>query len=81
MDLYNNYYEIMEKETSPLCAADIIAELKRKFAFLSGGRGQDGSPIIIFPEFTSFGEIGDQEFHNVLTYLTSVPRGGLYIGD
>ncbi|XP_022536196.2 guanine nucleotide exchange factor DBS isoform X2 [Astyanax mexicanus] len=65
--------EIMEKETSPLCAADIIAELKRKFAFLSGGRGQDGSPIIIFPEFTSFGEIGDQEFHNVLTYLTSVP--------
>uniref|UniRef100_A0AAR2L4Z7 Mcf.2 cell line derived transforming sequence-like b n=1 Tax=Pygocentrus nattereri TaxID=42514 RepID=A0AAR2L4Z7_PYGNA len=65
--------EIMQQETSPLCAADIISELKKKFAFLSGGRGQDGSPIIIFPEFPSFGEIGDQEFHNVLTYLTSVP--------
>ncbi|XP_059355864.1 guanine nucleotide exchange factor DBS-like isoform X3 [Carassius carassius] len=65
--------EIMQKESSPLCAADVITELKRQFAFLSGGRGQDGSPIIIFPEFPSFCEIGDQEFRNVLTYLTSIP--------
>ncbi|XP_048049672.1 guanine nucleotide exchange factor DBS isoform X2 [Megalobrama amblycephala] len=65
--------EIMQKESSPLFAADIITELKRQFAFLSGGRGQDGSPIIIFPEFPSFCEIGDQEFRNVLTYLTSIP--------
>ncbi|KAI5107485.1 guanine nucleotide exchange factor DBS isoform X3 [Silurus meridionalis] len=69
----HNIDEIMQKETSPICAADIITELKKKFAILSGGRGQDGSPIIIFPEFPSFGEISDQEFHNVLTYLTSVP--------
>ncbi|XP_026073823.1 guanine nucleotide exchange factor DBS isoform X3 [Carassius auratus] len=65
--------EIMQKESSPLYAADIITELKRQFAFLSGGRGQDGSPIIIFPEFPSFCEIGDQDFRNVLTYLTSIP--------
>ncbi|XP_051762012.1 guanine nucleotide exchange factor DBS isoform X4 [Ctenopharyngodon idella] len=65
--------EIMQKESSPLFAADIITELKRQFAFLSGGRGQDGSPIIIFPEFPSFCELGDQEFRNVLTYLTSIP--------
>ncbi|XP_027008301.2 guanine nucleotide exchange factor DBS isoform X2 [Tachysurus fulvidraco] len=69
----HNVDEIMQKETSPICAADIITELKKKFAFLSGGRGQDDSPIIIFPEFPSFGEISDEEFHNVLTYLTSVP--------
>uniref|UniRef100_A0A8C2PQM0 Mcf.2 cell line derived transforming sequence-like b n=1 Tax=Cyprinus carpio TaxID=7962 RepID=A0A8C2PQM0_CYPCA len=37
------------------------------------GRGEDGSPVIIFPEFPSFCEIGDQEFRNVLTYLTSIP--------
>uniref|UniRef100_A0A673GNG4 Mcf.2 cell line derived transforming sequence-like b n=1 Tax=Sinocyclocheilus rhinocerous TaxID=307959 RepID=A0A673GNG4_9TELE len=42
-------------------------------SMVSGGRGQDGSPIIIFPEFPSFCEIGDQEFRNVLTYLTSIP--------
>ncbi|XP_073768896.1 guanine nucleotide exchange factor DBS isoform X6 [Danio rerio] len=65
--------EIMQKESSPLFAADVITELKRQFAFLSGGRAQDGSPIIIFPEYPSFCEIGDQEFRNVLTYLTSIP--------
>uniref|UniRef100_A0A8D2ZH53 MCF.2 cell line derived transforming sequence like n=1 Tax=Scophthalmus maximus TaxID=52904 RepID=A0A8D2ZH53_SCOMX len=41
--------------------------------FLVGGRGDNGSPIIVFPEFPAFGEITDREFHNVLTYLTSVP--------
>lgn len=65
--------EIMQRESSPLYAADIITELKKQFVFLSGGRGQDGSPIIIFPEFPSFCEIVDQEFCNVLTYLTSIP--------
>uniref|UniRef100_A0A8C3AB14 MCF.2 cell line derived transforming sequence like n=1 Tax=Cyclopterus lumpus TaxID=8103 RepID=A0A8C3AB14_CYCLU len=38
-----------------------------------GGRGDNGSPIIVFPEFPAFGGITDGEFHNVLTYLTSVP--------
>ncbi|KAM3862407.1 guanine nucleotide exchange factor DBS [Diretmus argenteus] len=65
--------EIMQKESSPLCAADITPDLKKQFALLSGGRGHNGSPIIVFPEFPSFGEITEQEFHNVLTYLTSVP--------
>uniref|UniRef100_A0A6Q2YBF3 MCF.2 cell line derived transforming sequence like n=1 Tax=Esox lucius TaxID=8010 RepID=A0A6Q2YBF3_ESOLU len=46
----------------------------KSFGFLfPGGRGQNGSPIIIFPEFPAFGEIQEREFHNVLTYLTSVP--------
>ncbi|KAM9710124.1 guanine nucleotide exchange factor DBS isoform 5-T5 [Menidia menidia] len=65
--------EIMQLDSSPLRAADIIPDLKKQFAFLSGGRGDNGSPIIVFPEFPSFGEITDREFHNVLTYLTSVP--------
>uniref|UniRef100_A0A4W5PN13 MCF.2 cell line derived transforming sequence like n=1 Tax=Hucho hucho TaxID=62062 RepID=A0A4W5PN13_9TELE len=30
-------------------------------------------PIIVFPEFPAFGELQEEEFHNVLTYLTSVP--------
>ncbi|XP_069389258.1 guanine nucleotide exchange factor DBS isoform X6 [Paralichthys olivaceus] len=65
--------EIMELDSSPLHAADITPDLKKQFAFLSGGRGDNGSPIIVFPEFPAFGEITDREFHNVLTYLTSVP--------
>ncbi|XP_046871213.1 guanine nucleotide exchange factor DBS-like isoform X2 [Hypomesus transpacificus] len=65
--------EIMQQESSPLWAADITPDLRKQFAFLSGGRGQNGSPIIVFPEFPAFGEIQKREFHNVLTYLTSVP--------
>uniref|UniRef100_A0A8C5A9L0 MCF.2 cell line derived transforming sequence like n=1 Tax=Gadus morhua TaxID=8049 RepID=A0A8C5A9L0_GADMO len=65
--------EIMQQECSPLGAADITPDLRKQFAFLSGGRGQNGSPIIVFPEFPAFGEILETEFHNVLTYLTSVP--------
>ncbi|KAL0963478.1 hypothetical protein UPYG_G00306950 [Umbra pygmaea] len=65
--------EVMQQENCPLRAIDITFELKKQFAFLSGGRGKNGSPIIVFPEFPAFGEIQEREFHNVLTYLTSVP--------
>ncbi|XP_041821843.1 guanine nucleotide exchange factor DBS isoform X7 [Chelmon rostratus] len=33
----------------------------------------NGSPIIVFPEFPSFGELEEEEVQNVLSYLTSVP--------
>ncbi|GAA6089188.1 guanine nucleotide exchange factor DBS isoform X1 [Tachysurus ichikawai] len=65
--------EIMQQETSLLCAADISPDLRKCFAFLPGGRGKNGNPIIIFPEFPTFAELQEEEFHNVLTYLTSVP--------
>uniref|UniRef100_A0A8C6P6N1 MCF.2 cell line derived transforming sequence like n=1 Tax=Nothobranchius furzeri TaxID=105023 RepID=A0A8C6P6N1_NOTFU len=63
----------MQLDTDPPRAADITSDLRKQFAFLSGGRGDNGSPVIVFPEFPAFGEISDKEFHNVLTYLTSVP--------
>uniref|UniRef100_A0A8C7TPN5 MCF.2 cell line derived transforming sequence like n=1 Tax=Oncorhynchus mykiss TaxID=8022 RepID=A0A8C7TPN5_ONCMY len=50
-----------------------IVEALRKSTRLVRGRGQNGSPIIVFPEFPAFGEIQEREFHNVLTYLTSIP--------
>uniref|UniRef100_A0A4W6ELA8 MCF.2 cell line derived transforming sequence like n=1 Tax=Lates calcarifer TaxID=8187 RepID=A0A4W6ELA8_LATCA len=37
------------------------------------GRGMNGSPIIIFPEFPAFGELEEEEVQNVLSYLTSIP--------
>lgn len=40
----------------------------------AGGRGTNGSPIIVFPEFPAFGELEEEEVQNVLGYLTSVPR-------
>ncbi|KAL1022263.1 hypothetical protein UPYG_G00024410 [Umbra pygmaea] len=65
--------DIMQQESERLFAAHIDPDLRKQFAFLSGGRGENGSPIIVFPEFPAFGELQEEEFHNVLTYLTSVP--------
>ncbi|XP_045553772.1 guanine nucleotide exchange factor DBS isoform X11 [Salmo salar] len=65
--------DIMQQESDRLFAADIDPDLRKRFAFLSGGRAENGSPIIVFPEFPAFGELQEKEFHNVLTYLTSVP--------
>ncbi|XP_069928494.1 probable guanine nucleotide exchange factor MCF2L2 isoform X1 [Oryctolagus cuniculus] len=65
--------EIMQQEVRPLVAVDIIEQLHRQFAILSGGRGKDGAPIITFPEFAGFKRIPDEDFLNVMTYLTSIP--------
>ncbi|XP_029766365.1 guanine nucleotide exchange factor DBS isoform X2 [Terrapene carolina triunguis] len=65
--------EIMHQDIIPLCAADIEDQLKKQFAYLSGGRGEDGCPVITFPDYPAFSEIPEREFQNVLTYLTSIP--------
>lgn len=39
-----------------------------------GGRGKDGAPIITFPECSGFSEVPEEDFLNVVTYLTSIPR-------
>ncbi|XP_041420733.1 guanine nucleotide exchange factor DBS-like isoform X4 [Xenopus laevis] len=66
-------YEIMQQEIRPLLAVDIIEQLHKQFASLTGGRGNDGAPIITFPENPGFTEIPDDDFLNVVTYLTSIP--------
>nr|XP_033478291.1 guanine nucleotide exchange factor DBS isoform X3 [Epinephelus lanceolatus] len=65
--------EIMQQDIRPLLAVDIIEQLHRQFALLSGGRGKDGAPIIIFPEYSGFSEVPEEDFLNVATYLTSIP--------
>ncbi|EPY78815.1 hypothetical protein CB1_001005003 [Camelus ferus] len=69
-----NSDEIMQQEIRPLLAVDIIEQLHRQFAILSGGQGKDGAPIITFPEFVGFKHISHEDFLNVMTYLTSIPR-------
>ncbi|ETE63525.1 putative guanine nucleotide exchange factor MCF2L2, partial [Ophiophagus hannah] len=63
----------MQQEIRPVTAVEIIEQLHRQFAILSGGRGKDGAPIITFPEYPGFSEIPDEDFLNVVTYLTSIP--------
>ncbi|KAL3999967.1 nuclear distribution protein NudE-like 1 [Sarotherodon galilaeus] len=86
MESYNNFLEvcqetesailgneIMQQDIRPLLAVDIIEQLHRQFALLSGGRGKDGAPIITFPEYSGFSEVPEEDFLNVVTYLTSIP--------
>ncbi|XP_049919550.1 guanine nucleotide exchange factor DBS isoform X5 [Epinephelus moara] len=63
----------MQREDGPLCAAEIGSELQKQFAILPGGRGMNGSPIIVFPEFPDFSELEEEEIQNVLGYLSSIP--------
>ncbi|XP_071991697.1 guanine nucleotide exchange factor DBS isoform X4 [Engystomops pustulosus] len=72
-ELHKQTNDIMHQDTFPMCAADIEDQLKKQFAYLSGGRGENGCPVITFPEYPAFSEIPETEFQNVLTYLTSVP--------
>uniref|UniRef100_A0A3P9JDN0 Guanine nucleotide exchange factor DBS n=1 Tax=Oryzias latipes TaxID=8090 RepID=A0A3P9JDN0_ORYLA len=65
--------DILQKEAGPLCAAEVGSELQKQFAILPGGRGTNGSPIIIFPEYPDFSDVKEEELQNVLSYLTSVP--------
>ncbi|XP_029023506.1 guanine nucleotide exchange factor DBS isoform X3 [Betta splendens] len=65
--------DILQREDAPLCAAQIGSELQKQFAILPGGRGMNGSPIIVFPEFPEFSELHDEEIQSVLSYLTSIP--------
>ncbi|KAG8581365.1 hypothetical protein GDO81_007650 [Engystomops pustulosus] len=65
--------EIMQQEIRPLLAVDIMEQLHKQFATLPGGRGKDGAPIISLPEYPNFTEIPDDDFLNVVTYLTSIP--------
>uniref|UniRef100_A0A8D2L5G8 MCF.2 cell line derived transforming sequence like n=1 Tax=Varanus komodoensis TaxID=61221 RepID=A0A8D2L5G8_VARKO len=67
----------MHQDIVPLCAEDIEDQLRKKFAYLSGGRGKDGCPVITFPEYSTFSEIPDHEFQNVLTYLANIPSCSL----
>lgn len=38
-----------------------------------GGRGINGNPIIVLPEFPAFDELQEEEVQNVFGYLTSIP--------
>ena len=59
-----------------ICPWDVSLK-KHMYCFICifvGGRGKDGAPIITFPEYTDFTDLPDEDFLNVVTYLTSIPR-------
>uniref|UniRef100_A0ACB8FX71 Uncharacterized protein n=1 Tax=Sphaerodactylus townsendi TaxID=933632 RepID=A0ACB8FX71_9SAUR len=59
--------------TLPTQARDIADDLKKKLAFLSGGRGKDNDWIITFPENSNFNQVPEEVLTKILTYLTWIP--------
>ncbi|XP_061454646.1 proto-oncogene DBL isoform X2 [Rhineura floridana] len=57
----------------PTCARDIVGDLMKEFAFLSGGRGKDNGWIITFPENPHFNQMPEEVVTKVLNYLTWIP--------
>nr|XP_039274741.1 kalirin-like isoform X3 [Styela clava] len=56
-----------------LKAIDLIEPLKEKIAFLSGGRDQNGGPILTFPARQNTDRIKPDDMRHLLSYLASVP--------
>ncbi|XP_033957164.1 guanine nucleotide exchange factor DBS isoform X2 [Pseudochaenichthys georgianus] len=65
--------DVLQTQDGTVCAAEIGSELRKQFAILPGGRGTNGNPIIVLPEFPDFSELEEEEVKNVLGYLSSVP--------
>ncbi|XP_041482446.1 guanine nucleotide exchange factor DBS-like isoform X5 [Lytechinus variegatus] len=52
---------------------DIIDQLNHKVAFITGGKTQEGYPIINMPECPKFNLVRDEEFVRLMTYLVRIP--------
>uniref|UniRef100_A0A8D0DY76 MCF.2 cell line derived transforming sequence n=1 Tax=Salvator merianae TaxID=96440 RepID=A0A8D0DY76_SALMN len=63
----------LPESTLPTRARDIVDELTKGFAFLSGGRGKDNGCIITFPENPHFNQVPQEVLVKVLSYLTRIP--------
>ncbi|KAM4697403.1 kalirin isoform 2-T2 [Rhinophrynus dorsalis] len=56
-----------------LKATDVLAVLKEKVAFVSGGRDKRGGPILTFPARSNHDRIRQEDLRRLVTYLASVP--------
>ncbi|XP_068102365.1 kalirin isoform X5 [Hyperolius riggenbachi] len=56
-----------------LKATDVLATLKEKVAFVSGGRDKRGGPILTFPARSNHDRIRQEDLRRLVTYLASVP--------
>uniref|UniRef100_UPI00358DFDE0 guanine nucleotide exchange factor DBS isoform X2 n=1 Tax=Myxine glutinosa TaxID=7769 RepID=UPI00358DFDE0 len=65
--------ELLQPGLRPLLAFQIRTLLARRVAYLSGGKSRSGSLIITFPYTTEASTESSEDFHTVLTYLSSIP--------
>jgi hypothetical protein len=64
---------VMGESTCTLTVLDVADCLQSGYAYIAGGKGPQGHPIIMFPDHHDLGELTDEDYKNVVTYLTSIP--------
>ncbi|XP_014681378.1 PREDICTED: guanine nucleotide exchange factor DBS-like isoform X2 [Priapulus caudatus] len=63
---------IMDENGCNLSICDVSDLLQARYAFISGGKARNGSPIITFPDVQNFCNISEADYQKLVTYLTSV---------
>lgn len=53
--------------------ADVADLLHPQHAIITGGRSQEGCPLIIFPDNNNFNAIEESDYQKLILYLSSVP--------
>ncbi|XP_032590893.1 guanine nucleotide exchange factor DBS isoform X3 [Drosophila grimshawi] len=53
--------------------ADVADLLHPQHAIITGGRSQEGCPLIIFPDNNNFNSIEESDYQKLILYLSSVP--------
>ncbi|ALC40673.1 CG30440 [Drosophila busckii] len=53
--------------------ADVADLLHPQHAIITGGRSQDGCPLIIFPDNNNFNSLEEADYQKLILYLSSVP--------
>ncbi|XP_017865480.1 PREDICTED: guanine nucleotide exchange factor DBS isoform X3 [Drosophila arizonae] len=53
--------------------ADVADLLHPQHAVITGGRSQEGCPLIIFPDNNNFNSIEEADYQKLILYLSSVP--------
>ncbi|XP_050314166.1 guanine nucleotide exchange factor DBS-like isoform X2 [Anthonomus grandis grandis] len=57
----------------PLGVGEVVDLLKEHYAILTGGKSNDGCPIITFPDNNNFHMLSDIDYQRLMLYLTTVP--------
>lgn len=57
----------------PLNVGDVADLLHPQYAIITGGRSNDGCPIIQFPDHNNFQTLTDADYQKLIKYLCSVP--------
>ncbi|KAL0268315.1 UNVERIFIED_CONTAM: hypothetical protein PYX00_010309 [Menopon gallinae] len=62
-----------DETTENIVVRDVAELLHTQYAIITGGKTDNGCPIITFPDVGNFSTLSDLEYQRLILYLTSVP--------